>query len=276
MSAVRPVSVLAVAAVLGVVAGGALSVVRGRRLEAEAARAEEKRARRPNVPKPKVYQVGGEQSFVDPEAIRFIPSYPGAVVTDLAENSTDQGVRFKAGMFMTKDSVEDVLAFYGREFKEAGRFAVSQTWGDGAGYVGFYGPDKRMHTVAVMRSGSQTYTFLSNSDPEAFLEANSPQHLAELPVLPDTKGEMTFTFNDEGMARSTSYAQTPPMALSEAVEFYSQGLVKGGWSQRGEPFKQDSRVRMEFIRQGQELSLTLSKDEKEPHVAVFANLMSRR
>jgi hypothetical protein len=273
VSAVRPSRVLAVAAVLGLAAGGALSVVRGRRLEAEAARAEEKRAPRP-PPKPKTYEVGGVKTFVDPEAVRYLPSYPGAVITDLAENTTGQGVAFKAGMFMTKDPLEDVIAYYRRELEKAGRFVVSQHWGDGAAYVGFYGPDKRMHTVAVMRSGSKTLTFLSNSDPEAFLRSNSAQHLDELPQMPDLTGELKFVFNDEGVAHSTFFAKAPDMPLKQAVDFYTQGLTKAGWRQQGETFKQGGRERMEFARPGQELSLTLSKDEKEPHVAVFANLLS--
>jgi hypothetical protein len=94
--------------------------------------------------------------------------------------------------------------------------------------------------------------------------------------MPDVTGELKFTFNDEGVAHSTYFGKAPAMPLQQAIDFYTQGLAKAGWQQQGERLKQGGRERLEFTRPGQELSLTLSKDEKDPHVAVYANLLSRR
>jgi hypothetical protein len=268
--------VILFSALLGIAGGVALSMREGRKLEREQQQLDARRERAgKSGPRPKSYPLEGRTIFVDPEAVKYLPEYPKAVVTDLAENAAAQGVPMKAGMFTTKDKMETVLEWYRTELEKGGRFTVSQHWGDGAGYVGFYGPDKHMHTVAAMRSGSQTFVFLANSDPEAFLNAKS-QRPDALPAAPQVRGELSFEFADEGMSRQTYFAKASSMTLAQARDFYRDGLTGLGWAV-GEPQEdQPGRVRLEAKRGTEDLSLTLTRDDKENHVAVYAHLFAHR
>ncbi len=275
MKRVSVVKVLAGSGVLGLIAGVVLSEMRGQRLEHERDSAEAQRARKAPSPRPKVYEVAGKTTFVDPEAVKFLPEYPNAVPTDLAEMSASQGVPLKAGMFTTPDPLEKVLAFYETELTRAGRLTVSQHWGTGAAYLGFYGPDKHMHTVALMRSGSQTCVFLANSDPEAFLKG-SAQRPDSLPALPQVRGEVSFTFTDEGVKRSTYVANTAAMTLDQTADFYKSQLSASGWRVEENNERQSGQVRLQLKRPGQDLSITLTRNDNEKNVTIFAHILARR
>ncbi len=276
----RASRVILYSSLLGIGGGIALSTYKARQFEREQARLEAKQARAAiKPPRPKTYELAGKTTFVDPEAVKFLPEYPKAVVTDLAETTMAQGVPMKAGVFMTEDKLEDVFLWYAAELDKAGRKSVSQHWGDGAAYIGFVGPDKRMHTVALMRSGSQTYGFLSNSDPEAFLRAMADHKVKRperLPAPANVSREISFDFLDQGMARKTYFASAGAMSLVEARTFYVTGLEKLGW--RVEPLEGDvpGRVVLHARRPGEDLSLTLSRDDKEGHVSVYAHFLARR
>jgi len=278
----RPSRVILYSCLLGIGGGIALSTFKARQVEKEQAKLEAKQARAAiKTPRPKTYELQGKTTFVDPEAVLYLPEYPKAVVTDLAETTSAQGVPMKAGMFMTKDKVEDVIAWYKLELEKAGRFTVSQSWGDGAAYIGFYGPDKHMHTVAVMRSGSQTYVFLSNSDPEAYLRATADAKSKArrpdfLPAPANVTGELSFDFGDESMARKTYFADAGKMTLTEARDFYRDGLEKQGWKVEVVEGAQPGRLMLKARRPGQDLSVTLARDDKEAHVSVYAHLLARR
>ncbi len=279
MKAVRIVRVIALSSLVGIVAGTVASSIRAQRLEEQRLRDENRQARaeRREQARPKVYALAGKETYVDPEAVKYLPEYPKAVVTDLAETSLAQGVPMKAGMFMTKDKLEDVLEWYRVELDKAGRTTVSQRWGDGAAYIGFYGPDQRMHTVAAMRSGSQTFVFLSNSDPEAFLRAAKDAQRPEgLPLLPSATGEMSFSFGDPGMSRQTYFASSGELSLAQARDFYRAELEKLGWRIEEVLENRPGQVHIAAKRAGNDLSLTLRRDDKENHVAVYAHVLARR
>lgn len=278
----RPTRIILYSSLLGIGGGIALSTFKAREAERAQDQLEAKQARAAvKTPRPKTYELAGKQTFVDPEAVVFLPEYPKAVVTDLAETTSAQGVPMKAGMFMTRDKVEDVIAWYKFELEKAGRFTVSQSWGDGAAYVGFLGPDKRMHTVAVMRSGSQSFVFLANSDPEAFLRASAEARSKSkrpdlLPAAPNVSNELSFDFGDQGMARKTYFANAGNMTLGEARDFYRGGLEKSGWRVEQIDGAQPGRLLLKAKRQAEDLSVTLARDDKEGHVSVYAHFFTRR
>ena len=279
MISARLTRVILVSSAVGLVGGLAASAVRGYRLEQEQARAEARRERAEAKaqPRPKTYELAGKKTYVDPEAVKYLPEYPKAVVTDLAETTSAQGVPMKAGMFMTTDKLETVLEWYRFELEKAGWLTVSQHWGDGAAYIGFFGPDQHMHTVAVMRSGSQTLVFLANSDPEAFLRASSTAQRPEaLPLVPNVSGELSFNFGDPGMSRQTYVATAKAMTLVQVRDFYRDELSARGW--KIEETREDvpGRVRLQARRGAEDLSLTLSRDDKENHVAVYAHVLAHR
>ncbi|MBL8952510.1 MAG: hypothetical protein JNK82_17150 [Myxococcaceae bacterium] len=276
----RASRVILFSSLLGIGGGVVLSTVKAREAERAQARLEAKQVRaEKNVARPKTYELAGKVTYVDPEAVKFLPEYPKAVVTDLAETSAVQGVPMKAGFFMTEDKLEDVFNWYVAELDKARRGTVSQHWGDGAAYIGFYGSDKHMHTVALMRSGSQTYVFLSNSDPEAFLRAaadNKARRPDHLPAPANVSREISFDFDDEGMQRKTYFANAGLMSLDQARTFYLTNLEKLGWKVTALEGAQANTVVLNGKRPGEDLSLTLTRDDKEKHVSVYAHLLHRR
>jgi hypothetical protein len=270
--------VILFSSLLGIAGGVALSFREAGKVERERERLDAKvaKAQKPQV-RPKTYELAGKVTYVDPEAVKYLPEYPKAVVTDLAEHTSAQGVPMKAGMFMTTDKLENVLEWYRAELDKAGWLTVTQSWGDGAAYVGFYGPDKHMHTVALMRSGSQTLVFLANSDPEAFLSSSAQaQRPQALPAAPQVRGELSFKFGDDGMSRQTYVAKADAMSLAQARDFYKDGLTKLGWRVVATDEEQPGRVRLEAKRGAEDLSLTLSRDDNQGHVAVYAHLFAHR
>jgi hypothetical protein len=266
---------LLMTAVLGIASGVGLSYWRNAREDKLLERAQEPRNRAGAGARPKVYELAGKRTFADPEAVKFLPEYPKAVPTDLAENSLQEGVPMKAAMFSTTDSLETVMEWYQAELEKQKRLTVSQRWGDGAAYVGFQGPDERMHTVSLMRSGSHTFVFLANSDPEAFLRSKA-QRPDGLPQAPNLSNELSFDFSDEGLSRTSYMARSTDMTLPQAVDFYRKGLVDLGWHVEQTDDKTKGTVRLEARRERKNLSLTLLTDERDRHVAIYANILARR
>jgi hypothetical protein len=265
---------LLMTAVLGTVSGVGLSFWRNSKDDRLLERVQEK-SRSGSAPRPRVYELAGKRTFADPEAVKFLPEYPKAVPTDLAENTVQEGVPMKAAMFSTTDSLDTVMGWYQAELEKQKRLTVSQRWGDGAAYVGFQGPDERMHTVSLMRSGSHTFVFLANSDPEAFLRSKA-QRPDGLPQAPNLSNELSFDFSDEGLSRTSYMARTTEMTLLQAADFYRKGLLDLGWHIEQTDDKTKGAVRLEARRERKNLSLTLLSDERDRHVAIYANILARR
>jgi hypothetical protein len=266
---------LLMTAVLGTVSGVGLSAWKNAREERELEKARDPIGRTGNAPRPNVYELAGKKTFANPEAVKFLPEYPKAVPTDLAETTLQEGVPMKAAMFSTTDSLDSVLEWYQAELDKQHQVTVSQRWGDGAAYVGFQGPDAKMHTVSLMRSGSHTFVFLANSDPEAFLRSKA-QRPAGMPEVPGLSNEVSFDFSDEGLLRTSYMARTASLTLSEAVDFYRKELADQGWKIEQTDDKTKGAVRLEAKRERKNLSLTLLNDERDRHVAIYANILARR
>jgi hypothetical protein len=269
--------VLLFSAVLGGLGGVVLSSMRGRQVEKEREQADQKRERaQKQSARPKTYVLSdGRPSFADPEALKFLPEYPKAFITDLAENTVAQGVPLKAAMFITEDPLDTVIGWYEKELVKAGRHTVSQHWGDGAAYVGFYGEDRHMHTVSAMVSGSKTFVFLSNSDPEAFLKG-AAQRPAELPALADLSGELTFSFAEPGMSRTTYLARLKGAQLEATARVYRAGLEQLGWQIEATEPAVRGKIHLYAKRGKENLSVLLTRGDQEDHVAVYAHLLGRR
>jgi hypothetical protein len=229
---------LAFAAVAGTVAGVGLSLRQQRELESELdsvlAQGDQLITHVPPGESPVDFMQP------DPEAVRGIPPYPGALLAPrrLASAPAVGGARFAMAWFSTHDSVESVVEFYREAFSKLPTPNVAHLFSDNLGYAAFYempdidaGADSLsglVHMVTAVHSGSQTYVFLSNSQPARFLEdaAVLPGGL-ELPP-----GALRVQWVDVGEApisKRTGFAVVPRASAEEVSSFFAQTFRKNEW-----------------------------------------------
>ncbi len=174
----------------------------------------------------------------DPESLRGIPPYPGASPRRLSSTPAYKGQPFAASWFSTQDAVESVVGFYRDAFSTLQTPNVSHVFSENLGYAAFYempdldgGADVmsgQVHMVTAVHSGSQTYVFVSNSQPTLFLEqaAVLPGGL-ELPP-----GALRAQWVDVGegpIKKKTVFAVVPEISSAEVSSYFNGAFSRNQW-----------------------------------------------
>jgi hypothetical protein len=212
----------------------------------------------------------------DPLALQGIPPYPGARPRRLSSSTAVQGEPMASAWFSTEDSVDTVLEFYASAFRPLRAIQVSHRYHPNAGYVGFYEEPEadsgveflsgRVHLVSVVRSGSQTHVFLSNTKPESFLNAVAP-HIADIPLPDNVKRPRVLNVGELEQRRQVLFTST--FASMDSVQQHFNSTLPGFKWQVGEWRRQeDGTMSSELRKPGKNATLSLSSDGATTRILV--------
>lgn len=218
----NPGRLLVITALVGVVGGTVLAFWREARDAEEVERLQDAADQLPEVefvpPQPPADRAGP----VKLAALEGLPQYPGANARHLSS-----GAHQDIAWFSTSDDIEQVLAFYEKEFIAKGKLAVGHQYSPFAGWVGYMDvTDHRLHLISVLRQSEETLVFPSTSWPEKMLDGAAAVP-AGLPVVAGAEGGVAFDLGAGGrQVWLGSFANRTPDDLAQA---WHAGLQKQGW-----------------------------------------------
>jgi hypothetical protein len=178
---VSPFRLIGAAAVLGVVAGTALSFLHTRELDATRARevpAAITGAMPIGAPAP---APSPDMMAPDPRSLEGIPVYPNAAPRRMFSGDTRTNGVGSISWFETQDTVDDILKFFDDGFIKAHHSTVKGRPSPQRGFVGWFDRqhdsqghvvfgEGTMHMVTVSDEGSRRMVFLSANEPMRILE----------------------------------------------------------------------------------------------------------
>jgi hypothetical protein len=268
--------VILIAAVLGTVAGVALSLHRQHveELELEALAAQAKDDAAP-----------GEAVWVDPPgkplqsgavhltAVEGLPQYPNAFARPLTSAPHDGGVELDIAWFSTKDPIDDVLFFYAREFDRAHKIPVVHRFSPYAGYAAYLDLDtRRLHMISVLAQPHETLVFASSSYPAHMLERGAGLIPAGVPVVGGGEGSLTFDlsvgFGKKQKLWTSTYKQR---SIADVRDAYKKALVDAGWTVQDLKAANPQEARLDAKRGAGELEVMIRRDAAS-NVAVYVSM----
>jgi len=272
---VHPLKLIAAAALLGTAVGVVLSLRHQQQQTDEIAQirhAAERLSPEQFPPAPRESPKAMSAPMVNPLALEGLPPYPGANPRDLASKQRVQGGDdLHMAWFTTDDDVDQVISFYEKRFSDMGRFLVRHRFSPAAGYVGYLDMgDEKLHLISVLRNRNQTVVFPSVSYPGHFFDNEGGQLPKSVPVLPNTKGQVVFDF-DEGASARRSYFATTTRSLDEVADFYAKGFTDNGWKVQEVNHALDTEVRID-ARLGQSSASVLLKKREGQTVAIYVSI----
>ena len=227
---VRVGRVLGGVALLGIVGGVGLSLLKDRRDEEKLA--EIRRAKPPGVPNLPAAPRPLQAPKPDPEALAGLPPYPNAQPMPVMSQPTGVGGEMKLAWFTTDDTPDQVLNFYEHWLDREGKAVVSHHFKgkEGSGYAGYFegaDPDGKLHMIAVMRQSGQTLVFPSVSSPTLMVERRG-EDLSGLPSPPRTRRSVSFPLDESGS--KAWYSTAKDSTVGEVLQFYKETLPGLGWT----------------------------------------------
>jgi hypothetical protein len=194
-------------------------------------------------------------------AVQGLPQYPGAHVRPISS-----GEQLEVAWFSTRDSVEQVLAFYEKEFTEKGVMPVSYQYSEHAGYAGYMDvPDHRMHLVSVIRQKDETLVFPSTSYPEKMLAGGSAPP-AGVPNIAGAESTLSFDLGGGPDKRQVWLATYAGQSLEQVTTAWSKGLEGNGWAVKRT--EEEGEPRLAAERAGGSLQVAIRRDPSAK-VAVY-------
>jgi hypothetical protein len=274
LTQVSALKVVLFGALLGLVAGVGLAFHKQHELELElqAAIAEEEHFDSSQRAPPSGFSSSRLPKTVTLPAVQGLPQYPGAFVHPLAEQVAGQGVEMNVAWFETKDSVDDVLIFYRKKFKEAGKWGVWHLYSDSAGYAGWLEHDTgRMHLISAIRQGGTTLVFPSLSYPGKML-AGAPPMPPSVPKVAGAENAYAFDFGEAARLSKVWLSTVKQRTLREVVDDYRRQLEAVGWAVQEKLGAAEGQARLEAHREGGNLEVELKRDS-DSTVAVYVTML---
>jgi len=218
--------------------------------------------------------VGGAQPKALPAAMEGLPVYPGSLPQGFRSAVMADGAFLEMAWFSTVDSVEQLRAFYEREFGLRGLFFVAHEFSPFAGYIGYMdGLSEELHLVSYLRQGGQTLVFPSRSKPMERAEgAGLPEGI---PLHPQARGVKTVSFFEpEGGSRISYVATVEGQGVERLRVFYKEALEAGNW--RGIEAKEGpAGGRISLEAEDGRRSIHLSFEQRAGDVRVYVLLMGK-
>lgn len=207
-----------------------------------------------------------------PPAMEGLPIYPGSMPQGFDAAVVADERPIEMARFFTDDSVEQLRAFYEREFRLRGLSFVSHEFGPFAGYIGYMDwLSEELHLVSYIRQGSQTLVFPSRSRPSQRSEDGKLP--AGVPVHPKASLAKTIAFLEpEGRHRISYSAIIADERLASVKQFYREALVAGGW--RGIQEKEEGG-RSSLEAANEQRMVNFSFEQKQSDVGVYLLLMGQ-
>jgi len=207
-----------------------------------------------------------------PTAMEGLPVYPGSMPQGFDSIVVADGRPLEMARFFTEDSVEQLRAFYEKEFRLRGFHILSHEFSPFAGYIGYMDwLNEELHLVSYIRQGRQTMAFPSRSRPaERSEEGELP---AGIPVHPKASQAKTIAFVEPEGSRRISYsASIADESVASVQQFYQKALREGGWG--GLQEKEDGgRHSLEASREQRMVNFSFEQRERE--VGVYMLLMDQ-
>jgi hypothetical protein len=207
-----------------------------------------------------------------PAAMERLPVYPGSMPQGLGSTVVADGKPIEMARFFTEDSVEQLRAFYEREFRIRGIHFVSHAFSPYAGYIGYMDwLNEELHLVSYIRQGSQTLVFPSRSKPTQQQEEEPLP--AGVPVHPKASLAKTVAFLEpEGGSRISYFASVANESLASVKQFYQEALAAQGWGGIQEK-EEGGRSSLEASKE--QMVVNFSFEQKQDEVRVYLLLMGR-
>jgi hypothetical protein len=231
--------ILAGAAVLGIVAGVGLSLKRLEETEDSMVELEQQAIDLTPLGTEMEPRSKTNPMAPDPAALFGIPPYPNAAPRKLASSPKGQGVPMAINWFTTRDSVENVLAYYDEFFTLLKLLHSKHLYGPNSGYVGWLEHDQNpdagsgegvMHMVSAIRQGNETLVLLSATDPLRMLSAAAPELPPGVVLPPDAKTPRVFDLGEGRMSRLSIHTSVLHGDLAETLAFYDRHFQQGEWT----------------------------------------------
>ncbi len=187
----------------------------------------------PQMIRPAKKSPGVDPMAPDPELLRAVPPYPGAVPRRLIDSGPDSAGHMQVAWFDTTDSSSDVLSFYDREFHRLNLRSMTGHFSDTMGYTGWMeesrdGGSDTVHMISVMKQGSRTMVLISASSPDEILAATT-----ELPGglrMPPTSTQPRSLRMGIGESDSQLfYSRAGKTTVDEVVRFFEQQFKERGY-----------------------------------------------
>jgi len=206
-----------------------------------------------------------------PSAMERLPVYPGSL-PQAFDSVVADGKPIDMAWFSTEDSVEQLRAFYAKEFALRGIFFVSHEFSPYAGYIGHIDwANQELHLVSYIRQGRQTMVFPSRSSPAQQMEGG--QLPEGVPVHPKASLAKTIAFFEpEGRQRLSYSATVPNESLASVKGFFQEALLAKGLKNIQE---KEERGRVSLEASNEQRVLNFSFEQKQNDVGIYLLLMGQ-
>jgi hypothetical protein len=226
----RPLPILAVAAVVGIAAG----LIMSRRQELEEHMALEHMAQVvEDLPATRFPAPPDEKTTrkIDLRAVEGLPPYPNAVPANILNQGQGVGGEMQIAWFSTQDDPDAVISFYEKAFAEKGIPFVSHFYSAKAGYVGYLEPaGERFHMLLAIKEGHQTVVLPSSSNPKKLLDSMGQKLPADVPEMPGLSSSMVFDFDERALAQRSYVATMTGKTVDEVANWYVDNFRSKGWT----------------------------------------------
>lgn len=212
-----------------------------------------------------------ERDFMapDPASLEGIPPYPGASPRNLTSAAPSvSGHPFATSWFSTSDSVETVVEFYRKAFAPMDVLQASQVFSPTLGYAAWFEmPDLdagvdvmtgQVHMVTAVRSSSQTYVFVSNSQPTKFLD-NAATLPGGLQMPPAALRAQWVDVGESSLTKRTVFTAVPDTSTAEVAAHFAQQFEANGWTPLPSS-TQDQALTLEARRAGDHVTVVLKSE----------------
>ena len=187
----------------------------------------------PQVVRPAKTKSGVDPMAPDPELLRAVPPYPGAVPRRLIDSGPDSAGHMQVAWFETKDSSSDVLNFYDREFHRLNLRSMTGHFSDTMGYTGWMeesrdGGSDVVHMISVMKQNSRTMVLISASSPDEIL-ASTVELPGGLRMPPTANKPRSLRM---GIGESDSqlfYSRAANTTAADVARFFEQQFKERGY-----------------------------------------------
>jgi hypothetical protein len=248
-SGVSVVRLLAVAAVLGLVAGVVLAKTRHPEDEMMEASPSVIDEALPGVAAARAPR-RSDMMAPDPVSLRGIPAYPGARPRKIVGSSGP--IVNAISWFATEDGVDRVLSYYEDAYTAHNVLYVAHRWGQKSGYVSWFEHSRNadgglpeygagvLHMVSAFRDGETTTVLVSATDPEAILHQLSPLP-AGVSLPPGARPQIINT-GEAGQERAAIFASFPALSPPELASDLELRMQRAGWTVTDHLTAPDGRV----------------------------------